>query len=541
MPHNVAHFLAQQASLLPDKPAVRLPACHDKSGLVTYAERSFLQLEQEASAVAQILSAKGIQRGTRVLLMVKPGLDLICIVFALFKIGAVPIVIDPGMGLRGFLRCVKHSKPTAVVGIPLAIWISRLFYASFRAVTVRVTVGLSFARVTSRHKGPNNSFPVVDSNSDELAAILFTSGSTGPAKGVCYTHGMFAAQVEAIRGQYQMHPGEIDLPMLPVFALFNPALGMCTVVPEMDPSRPASVDPEKIVRAIQQNAVTNSFGSPALWSKIARFCEANQIVLPSVRRILMAGASVSPDLMAQMGRFLPNGEIHTPYGATEALPVSSISASEVIRDTQARTLQGEGTCVGRPLPGITVRIITPVDGRIATLDQVRDRPIGEIGEIIVKGPTVTNAYDNLEEADWQSKILDGQTYWHRMGDMGWLDAEGRLWFCGRKAECVVSSISTLYTDCCEAIFNQHEKVFRSALIDCGNNCPGIVIEPEPSCMPKSAQEKKAFTDSLRLLGATVSCTRQIEHFFFIASFPVDVRHNAKINRLKLAKKFGSFK
>ena len=167
--------------------------------------------------------------------------------------------------------------------------------------------------------------------------------------------------------------------------------------------------------------------------------------------------------------------------------------------------------------------------------------MGEIGEIIVKGPTVTYAYDNLEEANVLSKILDGQTYWHRMGDMGWMDAEGRLWFCGRKAECVVSSINTLYTDCCEAIFNQHEKVFRSALIDCGNNCPGIVIEPEPSSMPKSAQEKKAFTDSLRSLGATDSCTRQIEHFFFIASFPVDVRHNAKINRLKLAKKFSSFK
>ena len=541
MPHNVAHFLAEQARLYPDKPAVRAPHCYDKSGWINYTELSFLQLEQEASAVAQILTLKGIQRSTRVLLMVKPGLDLIRIVFALFKIGAVPIIIDPGMGLRGFLRCVRHSKPTAVVGIPLAIWISRLFYASFKAVTVRVTVGRLFARAISKHKVLKDLFSVINSNRNELAAILFTSGSTGPAKGVCYTHGMFAAQVEAIRSQYNIEPGEIDLPMLPVFALFNPALGMCTVVPEMDPSRPASVDPEKIVRAIQQNAVTNSFGSPALWSKIARFCEANQIVLPSVRRILMAGAPVSTELIVQMGRFIPNGEIHTPYGATEALPVSSLSASEVIRDTQARTLQGEGTCVGRPLPGIKVKIITPIDVRIATIEQALDCPIGEIGEIIVKGPTVTYAYDNLQEADAQSKILDGQTYWHRMGDMGWLDAEGRLWFCGRMAERVVTSNYTLYTDCCEAIYNQHEKVFRSALIDCGNNCPGIVIEPETACMPGSDQEKIAFIDSLQALGATVSCTRQIEHFFFIASFPVDVRHNAKINRLKLAKKFGSLK
>ena len=136
-------------------------------------------------------------------------------------------------------------------------------------------------------------FPVVESG-DELAAILFTSGSTGPAKGVCYAHGMFAAQVESIRRQYGIESGEMDLPMLPVFALFNPALGMCTVVPEMNPSRPATVDPDVIVRAIQQNGVTNSFGSPALWTKIARHCEERSIVLPSIRRILMAGALRRP-------------------------------------------------------------------------------------------------------------------------------------------------------------------------------------------------------------------------------------------------------
>ncbi|WPJ94909.1 fatty acid CoA ligase family protein [Coraliomargarita algicola] len=466
MAYNVAHFLAQQAVAQPEAAAVRAPVGHAPDGTIRYAERSFAELEAEAASTAHYFAAAGIRRGSRVLLMVRPGLDLIRIVFALFKMGAVPIVIDPGMGLRKFLRCVRHSQPSALVGIAPAIWIARLFRPSFRGVGIKIGVGAGFEKEIGRFKR-QGAFEVVDSAADELAAILFTSGSTGPAKGVCYAHGMFLAQVEAIRRQYGIQPGEVDLPMLPVFALFNPALGMCTVVPDMNPSRPATVEPAQIVRAIQQNLVTNSFGSPALWTKIARYCERESITLPSVRRILMAGAPVPPALMAQMRAIIPQGEIHTPYGATEALPVSSISASEVLEQTAARTQLGEGTCVGCPLPEVSVRIIEPVEAAIADIADVRDLPQGAIGEIIARGPSVTRGYDQLPQADASSKIADGAAHWHRMGDMGWLDGEGRLWFCGRKVERVLTETGAMYTDCCEAIFNAHPQVFRSALIDLG--------------------------------------------------------------------------
>ncbi|MGB0334193.1 MAG: fatty acid CoA ligase family protein [Opitutales bacterium] len=536
MPFNVAQFLAEQAEIQPSAPAVRAPVGKTSDGSIRYAERTFFELEAEASAAAHYLSVKGIGRGTRVLLMVKPGLDLIRIVFALFKIGAVPIVIDPGMGLNKFLRCVRHSKPEALVGIPAAIWIGRLFRPSFRGVDIRLGIGRHFE---SKIKAfvEKGAFPVVDSNEDELAAILFTSGSTGPAKGVCYNHGMFLAQVDAIRRQYGIQPGEVDLPMLPVFALFNPALGMCTIVPEMNPSRPATVDPEKIVRSIQQNAVSNSFGSPALWTKILRHCEAHSIQLPTIRRILMAGAPVPPVLMERMRAIIPNGEIHTPYGATEALPVSSISATEVLEDTAIRTQKGEGTCVGEPLPGISVRIIQPVDGAIKQIDHAVDLTTGEIGEIIVQGSSVTQGYDQLPEADAYSKIADASFHWHRMGDMGWLDRAGRLWFCGRKVERVLSRKGPMYTDCCEAIFNQHPKVYRSALIDLGGGLPGIVIEPEAGNFPQTVGRKNEFIESLRELAQGNPLTASIVHFFFEASFPVDVRHNAKIHRLSLARKY----
>ncbi len=539
MPHNVAHYLTEQARHQPEGAAVRAPVGRMPDGSIRYVERSFSALEAEASATAHYFASKGVLRGTRVLLMVKPGLDLIRIVFALFKIGAVPIVIDPGMGLKRFLRCVRHSKPTALIGISAAIWVARVFRPSFRGVDVKLLVDSKFSAQIAKF-ADRDGYPVVDSTADELAAILFTSGSTGPAKGVCYAHGMFLAQVEAIRAQYGIQPGEVDLPMLPVFALFNPALGMCTIVPEMNPSRPATVDPAKIVRAIQQNAVTNSFGSPALWTKIARYCEAHSITLPSIHRILMAGAPVPAVLMRQMRAIIPNGEIHTPYGATEALPVSSISAAEVLAETAVRTQRGEGTCVGRALPGVAVRVVEPVAGSIAAIDQVVDCSLGTVGEIIVRGPSVTRGYDALPQADSGSKIQDGAAYWHRMGDLGWLDETGRLWFCGRKVERVLTSEGPLYTDCCEAIFNNHPRVFRSALIDCGNGVPAVVVEPEAGYFPRRQSDIVAFKRELLELAQSNEVTAGIGAFFFERSFPVDVRHNAKIHRLSLARKFGKF-
>lgn len=536
MPHNVAYFLSQQAAEHPHGAAVRAPVGRDKEGDIRYIERSFSQLDAEASATAYYFAKRGIKRGSRVLLMVKPGLDLIRIVFALFRMGAVPIVIDPGMGLRSFLRCVKHSQPEALIGIPVAIWVSRIFRPSFRGVGTKISVGANFEKRMAPFTCQRD-FSVVDSSADELAAVLFTSGSTGPAKGVCYAHGMFVAQVEAIRAQYGIAPGEVDLPMLPVFALFNPALGMCTVVPEMNPSRPATVDPQKIVRAIQQNSVTNSFGSPALWTKIARYCEAHSITLPSVRRILMAGAPVPPALMQQMQAIIPNGEVHTPYGATEALPVSSIASAEVLAETAARTASGAGTCVGRPLPGMDVRIIEPLNEAIATVEQCAPLPLGAIGEIIVRGASVTRGYDKRPDADAASKIADGEGQWHRMGDLGWIGESGRLWFCGRKIEHVRTAAGPLYTDCCEAIFNAHPKVFRSALIDIGGGHPAIVVEPEAGAYPNSAAAEALFIESLEEIAQLHAMTRMINQFYFKQSFPVDVRHNAKIHRLSLARQF----
>ena len=293
---NIAHHLADRAALKPDVAALKIPRGQTRGGDIDYLTLSFRELHAEVDAWCRRLEASGVKRGDRTLVMVKQGLPLIAGVFALFTLGAVPVIIDPGMGLKNFLTCVRHSRPRVLMGIPIARFISRLLPRAFAAVQVRIPASPA---LTARLTKPQVSSGSLASPRDavsvqpgDLAAILFTSGSTGAPKGVCYEHGMFAAQVRLIRETYHIESGEIDLPLLPIFALFNPALGMTTIVPELDPRRPAAMNPKKIVRAIQQENVTNSFGSPTLWRKIGRHCEEHSLQLRSLRRVLCAGVAL---------------------------------------------------------------------------------------------------------------------------------------------------------------------------------------------------------------------------------------------------------
>lgn len=522
---NIARHLDRMAAAQPGAVALKVPRGRTASGAIDYLALSFAELLVETDGWCARLKGRGVARGDRALLMVKPGLPLIAAAFALFKIGAVPVIIDPGIGLRNFLACVGRSSPRALVGIPVAQVLSRVCIRAFRGVTIRVPVsGSPTARIGGA--GAAACEPAV-AGPGELAAILFTSGSTGAPKGVCYEHGMFDAQVGLIRDTYGIEPGEIDLPLLPIFALFNPALGMTSIIPEIDPRHPARADPGKIVQAILQEGVTNSFGSPTLWRNVAEFCGARRIELPSLRRVLCAGAPVPADLWESSRSFLKAGRLHSPYGATEALPVSSVCADEI----EAGCVRG--ACVGRPLRGIDVRIIALSDDPIATLAPGSELPSGSVGEIIVRGPVVTREYDALPDATAAAKIADPQTpggIWHRMGDCGTLDASGRLWFLGRKAERVATPDGILYTEPCEQVFRGHPRARRCALIGVGSEA-ALVAETATS----GNSDATALATELRRLARGHPHTSAIGTFYFRAHLPVDVRHNAKIHRLALAR------
>ncbi len=537
MSSNIARFLPQTALAQPEYCALKILAGGSASS-IQYRSLSFGELERLSNQCAAYLRMRGIQKGSRVQLAVKPGLELILITFALFKLAAVPVIIDPGMGRKNFLTSVKRTSPEFFIGIPVAIWLSRLFSSSFRGVKSRIKVGSKFEKVLDRQ---NLSPPILeDTREDDIAAILFTSGSTGPPKGVLYEHGMFDAQVRLIGEVFGIERGEVDLPMLPIFALFNPAFGMTTVVPEMNPSRPATVDAQKIVQAIRQSEVTNSFGSPVIWKKISDYCVQESIQLPSIRRVFMAGAPVPPDLIRSFLPIIPNGEIHTPYGATESLPISSISGNRVLSETRTKTNLGAGTCVGKPLPEVEVKIIEIRDVPIPEISGAKELSAGEVGEIIVKGPMVTKAYDQLEEATRMAKIQEGDSVWHRLGDTGYLDADESLWFCGRVAERVQTSDGVLFTDPVETYFNQQSGVARSALIGLGDppeQTPAVVIEPEPENWSDDYLDNKNWESELLAKIPEDSVAKRIQKIFFYKDFPVDVRHNAKIHRLTLARLF----
>lgn len=565
---NISRHLDRMAAEQPATAALKIPRGRTREGRIDYLTLSFAELAAEAEAWRARLEAAGVRRGDRALVMVRPGLPLIAAAFALFKLGAVPVIIDPGMGLRNFLTCVARSRPRVLVGIPLAQILSRLFRRAFRTVEIRVRVSRSLlARLTvdphpdlarpspaaeaaraspeatacrrlgdeprERRDLPGPPPPPVRSVGrpqecapDDLAAILFTSGSTGAPKGVCYEHGMFEAQVRMIRETYRIQPGEIDLPLLPIFALFNPALGMTSVIPEMDAGRPAAADPAKLVQAIRQEGVTNSFGSPTLWRKIAAHCAEQGVALPSLRRVLCAGAPVPADLWRAAPAFLPNGELHSPYGATEALPVSSVSAAEIEPDCV------RGACVGRPLPGVTVKVVAMTAGPIRGLAEVRELPAGQIGELLVAGPMVTKGYDALADATAAAKIPDSGApggVWHRLGDCGYADGEGRLWFCGRQVERVETAAGPMFTEPCEQVFRLHPRARRCALI-AGPDGPALVAETRVG----GRADAERLACELRELGRMHPHTAAIHTFCFRPHFPVDVRHNAKIHRLALA-------
>jgi acyl-CoA synthetase (AMP-forming)/AMP-acid ligase II len=537
---NIASALAAMAKLHPDAMALRVPQHASRgSELPPYLDISYAELDAASDHSAAALANAGITRGTRTALMVRPGRELFVLMFALFKLGAVPVLIDPGIDRRALRQCLDEAAPKAFVGIPLA-QVARLVLRWARAsVRIVVTVGGPFGwggrrLQTLRDAIPARPFMAAATRPDELAAILFTSGSTGVPKGVEYLHRHFLAQVALLREAFALQPGHVNMPTFPPFALFDPALGSTSVIPDMDPTRPASADPRKLVAAIERFGVDMLFGSPALLDTLSRHCERHGVRLPGLRRVISAGAPVAPAILARLRPWLdPAAEIYTPYGATECLPLAVIESAELLNDTRAQTERGAGTCVGRPLAANTVRIIAIDDEAIADWSGVRELAAGEIGEITVAGPTTTQAYHARPAATALAKVRDGDRVVHRMGDLGYFDAQGRLWFCGRKSQRVRAAGGDLYTEQAEPIFNAIAGVRRSALVGvgaAGEQIPVLLLELER----ESSDSAERIEAEARNRAQAFAHTRAIEQVLFHPQFPVDIRHNAKIGREKLA-------
>jgi acyl-CoA synthetase (AMP-forming)/AMP-acid ligase II len=513
---NIAESLSLSARRRPDAVAL----IDRKAG----RKLTFKQLDAEAERCAGVLKSIGVERGMRAAVMVPPGPDFFALAYGLFRLGAIPVLIDPGMGWASLGRCLDEAKPGAFIGVPLAHG-ARIILGWAGSARIKVVVGRTFRKM--RAEAP----ATAATDSRDLAAILFTSGSTGAPKGAVYTHGQFAAQLDRIRSHFGTVEGEVDVPTFPLFALFDPALGLTAVLPDMNFTKPGSVDPAEVVSAVAESGAKRMFGSPAVLDRLGRA----GLRLPGVRKVVSAGAPLAPKILARFVGLLDSGaEVRTAYGATEALPVSSITDHEILGETAAETANGKGVCVGKPVDGVEVRIAPISDEELTykCFDKLSTPGVSGAGEVVVAGENVTESYFGREKDTELAKIrLEDGRVAHRMGDLGYLDGSGRLWLCGRKSHRVETRSGTLFTLCVEGVFNAHPKVKRTALVGVGkrpDQRPVLCVELEAGEKPSDD-----LLGELLALGAKFSHSAGIRDVLFHPSFPVDVRHNAKIFREKL--------
>jgi acyl-CoA synthetase (AMP-forming)/AMP-acid ligase II len=387
---NVADRLASIAAQRPDQLAV--------ASIAHGATCTFAELDADADALARGLIDLGVQAGTRLALLVPPGVEFVKLVFALLRSGATTVLIDPGMGAKHLVNCLAAAEPEGFAAVSRAQAVRVAKRRRFPRAQLNVTVGRrwfwggpTYRQLLQRGHASQAALP--PTAADDAAAIIFTSGSTGPPKGVLYTHRMFETQVAEIQRAYDLQPGGVDLSCFALFGLFNSAWGVTTVFPEMDFSRPASADPRKLLAAANEWKVTQAFASPAVWDRLSRHGQATGASIPTLRQVFSCGAPVPAAVLKRtLAMVHPKAKMHTPYGATECLPVATIEAAEVLGETAAKTAAGAGVCVGRKFDSIQWRVIRITDEPIENIDASEELPRGEIGELIVRGPQVSPGY-----------------------------------------------------------------------------------------------------------------------------------------------------
>ncbi len=527
---NIASRIVNRATITPDKDAIRFPK---KTGdIYSYENLTFKELDDLSNHYCAHLSEYGIKEGDKVLLFVKPCLDFPTLTFSLFKMGAIPVLIDPGMGKKNLLNAIKQVQPDAIIAEPIVHLLRMIYRNSFSSIKSFFTMGAGLLpglhSIPKIKKMPKKSFQLVKKENDDMAAILFTSGGTGVPKGVVYTHGIFNYQTDTLQELFSLTENHVDLPGFPLFSFFTMAMGMTSCIPDMNPSKPAQCDPEALIKNINDNGATFVAGSPAIWERVGKYCITNNIKLPTIKHVVMFGAPVSNEIHEMYSEILPHGTTYTPYGATECLPVSNMDGRTILKETKELTEKGAGTCIGRPSPYLEVKIIAHDDNAIENIENAKILNINEIGEIITKGPVATPEYYRMETKTKEAKIKDGNGFWHRMGDMGRIDEDGKLWFYGRKTHRIVVNNTEKYSVPCEAIFNNHPSLKKTALINYKEK-PAIVIERN-----ELIKNENLLRSDLVKIAKEASHTQDIEDFFFCDKFPVDVRHNIKIDRLKLS-------
>ena len=517
---------------------------------------SFAELDQLTRDLAAGLTAIGVVPGDRVALLVPPGVELASLVYACWRIGAVVVLADAGLGRRGMSAALRGAGPKYVVGVPRALAAARALRwpgtaiaagslgvvdgAGAAATVVLRTLGARLSVDDLRARGAastaaqGSAGPGPPGPRDE-AAVLFTSGATGPAKGVVYRHGQLQAQRDLLVSAYEITAGDRLVAAFAPFALYGPALGITSAVPDMDVTAPATLTAAALADAVEAVGATLVFSSPAALVNVAatagQLSSRQRRALAGVRLLLSAGAPVPASLLHSVAAVLPNAEAHTPYGMTEVLPVTDITAAGI--DAAG---PGNGVCVGRPLPGVQVAV-RPLDSLGRPEPTPTDAP-GVTGEICVGAEHVKDRYDRLWLTD-TAAVTAPTTHpgWHRSGDVGHFDQQGRLWVEGRLVHVVSTADGVVTPVGVEQRVQALPQVAMAAVAGVGPPGAQVVVvvvtlaDPAPGARPR---RPGPLADTTLAAAVRAAAGREVAAVLVAPALPVDIRHNSKIDRTRVA-------
>jgi len=537
--YNVGAMLKARAAEHPDRIALIMAGPRDRSG-PTWVKQTYAEFDRRSDRYAAGLRARGVKRGDRTLLLVKPTPDFYAFFFGLMKLGAVPVLVDPGMGLKNVFACIEQIKPRVLAAIPPIHVIRWLRPRPFATVETSITFSprwwLPTGETSEAFLGPDAPFEMEHFGPDDEVGIVFTSGSTGTPKGVTYTHGVFHGVATLAGERLGRVPGRTYLETFAAYVLFDIAQGMTSVVPDMDMSKPAKVDPERLMEAIRAFSPEGAFMSPVVLRKLFAYARDKASAGPAfslagLRDVLTGVAPIPGSLHRDLRALAPKATLQVCYGSTEGMTTTHIGSDAVLGETWAETEKGAGNCVGTAFDGMTVRVIKLTDQPIPEWSDEWLVPTGEIGEIVIEGPATSPEYKDRPDANAAAKIRRGGAVLHRMGDLGYLDANGRLWFCGRKSHRLDTAEGVLPSGPPEGVFDAHPKVFRTALVGVGARgaeVPVLCVEMRPgeALTPEVERQILALANGTRWAG-------RVRNVLGHPSFPVDARHNSKIKREEL--------
>ncbi len=516
---NLVEIFQQRAATHPDQPAI-IDARRGQSRATTFA-----QMEAMSASIAAQLQRAGLQAGDTVLVFYPMSAELYVTLGAIFRLGMVAMFLDPSAGRDHLEQCCAVHAPQALIASAKA-HLLRLTSPSLRRIRHKFVIGGIVPGAMTLSMRAANNVAITKTESSSPALITFTSGSTGQPKAALRTHGFLLAQYEALRRSLSLTTGESDLATLPVFVLANLAAGVTSVIPSADLRFPGAIAPAPVVAQIEQHQLHRTAASPALLERIADYCLQQNLQLTSLQKIFTGGAPVFPRLLDKLRLIAPNAKIVAVYGSTEAEPIAEIALDEIDDEDREAMRHGRGLLAGRPVPEIQLRILrdqwgTPIAPLTNSEFDACCVSTNEPGEIVVTGDHVLTGYLHGQGEEETKFKVDGKV-WHRTGDAGYLDMQGRLWLLGRCAAKVVDARGILYPFAVECAASHYPNVKRTALVQ-HQARRLLVVE-----LREKSQELMGLHSALAWADIDEVCE--------LKTIPVDKRHNAKVDYPALSKR-----